>query len=187
MAKNKNKRKATGITGLARFVLESFNTDNATASSSTELIQGSSTSSTTTQPSASAAKRLKIEDGTPVDAVLEPSQLDGHGLKEQSSEVVEVTRVNARKTVRRYDATGTVPHYEDASEVPEHLQKCTFYILTDASPCKSLLVSPTYRLLAKIPLLLVVLGTTRLSLGRRRVVQCNPGEDCQPNRRTMPM
>ena len=26
---------------------------------------------------------------------------------------------------RAYDATGLVPHYQTASEVPEHLQKCT--------------------------------------------------------------
>jgi trimethylguanosine synthase len=33
-----------------------------------------------------------------------------------------------RLWVKKYDATGLVPHYSDASEVPEHLQKCKSWI-----------------------------------------------------------
>ena len=87
----KNKRKS-GMTGLARFVLDSFNNSNGATSNS-------------------------------IEPASEPEPEPAHKLQK----VDEEKRVVSSKTYgkRRYDASGLVPHYENAEEVPEHLQKCT--------------------------------------------------------------
>lgn len=115
MGKNKNKRKA-GISGLARFVLESFNTDNAAASSSTETIQGS--------PAPPSAKKQKLDDETSKPILAEPAQDGGSMQSSSSPSLGPSSRSKTVATRKRYDASGIVPHYEEASAVPEHLQKC---------------------------------------------------------------
>ncbi|TEB39893.1 S-adenosyl-L-methionine-dependent methyltransferase [Coprinellus micaceus] len=114
MGKNKNKRKA-GISGLARFVLESFNTDNTAASSSIEPIQGSNSQSSA-PPS---AKKQKVDDGMSVPTLAEPTQ-DGGAL---SAPAVQASSSKIAAPRKAYNASGLVPHYENASQVPEHLQK----------------------------------------------------------------
>ncbi|KAJ3542984.1 hypothetical protein NMY22_g3306 [Coprinellus aureogranulatus] len=106
MGKNKNKRKA-GISGLARFVLESFNTDTPSPSSSTEPLQG------TAESAPPPAKKQKLDNEISTPTLSEPVQIID-STPESSKGVT---------TRKRYDASGLVPHYEEASEVPEHLQK----------------------------------------------------------------
>ena len=115
MGKNKNKRKA-GISGLARFVLESFNNDNTAVSSSTE-------------PSAPpSAKKLKVDDETSVPTLAEPMQ-DGGARSTPAVQASSSKKVVPRK---EYNASGLVPHYENASQVPEHLQKCKSSLILKA-------------------------------------------------------
>ncbi|KAF6757438.1 Tgs1 protein [Ephemerocybe angulata] len=116
MGKNKNKRKA-GMSGLARFVLDSFKTDNATASSSTEPIQGDS------GPTPPPPKKQKLDERSAPLNLSEPVQDEPEPKAPAPQESSVVVSVVERLGGPRYDASGLVSHFEDASEVPEHLQK----------------------------------------------------------------
>ena len=106
------KRKGGGLTGLSRFVLESLK-DRPTSQ--------------------------------PISPEPEGSQHPGAGILHRSELSVENRPAKRRKTkgsirhpqtrseeagpwIEKYDATGLVPHYAKSSEVPDHLQKCGFFI-----------------------------------------------------------
>ncbi|KDR80976.1 hypothetical protein GALMADRAFT_264915 [Galerina marginata CBS 339.88] len=97
----KAKRKG-GLSGVSRFVLESMkstsaNSEAANTSPKEPMIHEKAAEPDGDRP----AKRRKRNDGSA--AVEEPG--------------FEV------KWISKYDATGLVPHYTNASQVPEHLQK----------------------------------------------------------------
>jgi trimethylguanosine synthase len=108
------KRKGGGLTGLSRFVLESFKNDHPTpqATPPERVAQDSQHPPTTPPPPEQntenrPSKRRKTNDTA---IVQENDQ------QEQHEEV--------RQWIQKYDATGLVPHYTDASQVPDRLQKC---------------------------------------------------------------
>lgn len=80
-----------------------------------------------------------------------------------------------------YDATGLVPHYKTASEVPEHLQKCT------GVPSVGQVWShrPAHRLLSAETLFQPL--RRRMLVRRGRVVQCHSGADRNPDCGKMPV
>jgi len=96
----KAKRKG-GLSGVSRFVFESMKSDssNPETANSDLSTKHYDAERTVDRP----AKRRKGNDG---------------------SSVLEETQV---KWVEKYDATGLVPHYAHASQVPEHLQKCALF------------------------------------------------------------
>lgn len=94
----KAKRKG-GLSGVSRFVFESMKSDPSNSE-----IANSSSNKNLELPEDRPAKRRKGNDGA---SVLE---------EKQATEV---------KWIEKYDSTGLVPHYTHASQVPEHLQKCT--------------------------------------------------------------
>ncbi len=90
------KRKHGGLTGLSGFLSKLLSDEHASAEVTNNASTTTIEESVTTHPSSS--KKRKLDD-------------DHSGAPE-------------RRWVKKYDATGLVPHYSDASEVPEHLQKC---------------------------------------------------------------
>lgn len=93
----KAKRKG-GLTGVSRFVFETMGSISETSPMVALTLQKTS-EDTDNQPRPS--KRRKTDDNS--------------SLRESD--------VHA-KSVKRYDASGLVPHYAHISEVPEHLHKC---------------------------------------------------------------
>lgn len=91
----KAKRKG-GLSGVSRFVFESMKSDPSNPETA-----NSSSNQNPEWPEDRPAKRRKGNDG---DSVLEEKQV---------------------KWIEKYDSTGLVPQYTHASQVPEHLQKCT--------------------------------------------------------------
>jgi hypothetical protein len=105
------KRKGGRLTGLSRFVLESFKNDLA--------------------PQATPPERVTPDPHHP--SVPLPEQgLDNRPSKRQKTKDSEVVPEGGQETpdngagqwVQKYDATGLVPHYTDASQLPDYLQKC---------------------------------------------------------------
>lgn len=106
------KRKAGGFTGLSRFLLESFKNDPTSQPIPPEpVVQDSqhpgagilhgSEQNEENRPS----KRCKTRD---LSSTTDPQMQDGE----------------AGQWIKKYEATGLVPHYTEASQVPDHLQKC---------------------------------------------------------------
>ncbi|KAF8961500.1 RNA cap guanine-N2 methyltransferase-domain-containing protein [Flammula alnicola] len=116
----KTKRRG-GLSGVSRFVFESMksnfaNSDAANTSPKTSLTPEKKHFDT--DEGNPPAKRRKRNDGTAV---------------------VEETVHSEIKWVEKYDATGLVPHYSHASQVPDHLQKYfsqrrRFFSLYSTSP-----------------------------------------------------
>lgn len=88
------KRKHGGLTGLSGFISKLLEDTRAEVTNNTSTT--TIEENVTTHPGSS--KKRKLDD-------------DHNNAPE-------------RRWVKKYDATGLVPHYSDASEVPEHLQKC---------------------------------------------------------------
>ncbi|KAF8991047.1 RNA cap guanine-N2 methyltransferase-domain-containing protein [Cyathus striatus] len=97
-----------GLTGLSRFVLESFKASEP------------SSSNPTPEPS-----HTKAPEG--IQAAVSRASEDGNPHKkrktDESAAAVSAQQPWAYRWNEKYDATGLVPHYSDPSEVPEHLQK----------------------------------------------------------------
>jgi hypothetical protein len=112
------KRKGGGLTGLSRFVLESFKNDPA--------------------PQSTPPERVAQDPHHPSTGVIPlPEQgLDNRPSKRQKTKDSEVVPESGQETpddeaghwVQKYDVTGLVPRYTDASQVPDHLQKCVYSI-----------------------------------------------------------
>ncbi|KAF9458898.1 RNA cap guanine-N2 methyltransferase-domain-containing protein [Collybia nuda] len=99
------KRKG-GLTGLSRFVLEAFKNDSA-----------SQPTSDPNQPKASEPldKPENRDENRPTKR--RKTQKDGNEKTDMDDEAW------SSQWVEKYDATGLVPHYTNASEVPDHLKK----------------------------------------------------------------
>lgn len=102
------KRKG-GLTGLSRFVLESFRNDPASQSTG-------SIPPNVEEPKLSPRKPEQTDEIRPTKR--RKMQTDGV----TTTDVGDVPWT--AQWVEKYDATGLVPHYTNASEVPEHLKKC---------------------------------------------------------------
>ncbi|KAF8635150.1 hypothetical protein AX15_000528 [Amanita polypyramis BW_CC] len=105
------KRKHGGLTGLSGFVAKAFikEVDRATEGTKfpdappapgTKMVQGGSTSLLATP-----SKKRKLDNG------------DDRGEPDTQQQPQH------QHWIKKYDATGLVPHYSDASQVPQHLQK----------------------------------------------------------------
>lgn len=103
------KRKG-GLTGLSRFVLESFRNDPAPQSTG-------SIPSNVEEPKSSPRKPEHNDEIRPTKR--QKTQTDNVATTDVGNEPWPA------QWVEKYDATGLVPHYTNASEVPEHLKKCT--------------------------------------------------------------
>ncbi|KAH9479170.1 Trimethylguanosine synthase [Psilocybe cubensis] len=94
----KNKRKG-GLTGVSRFLFQSMKADEGSeGSQALEKAKESTAEKADDHP----AKKRKMNDGS------------------SYAENVDDTKT---RWVEKYDATGLVPHYTEASQVPQHLQK----------------------------------------------------------------
>lgn len=97
----KGKRKG-GLTGVSKFVFESMKSDSADGNShDVASLKETTVEETRDYP----VKKKKKNDG---------------------SAFVEETALPETRWVDKYYATGLVPHYTHASQVPEHLQKCEY-------------------------------------------------------------
>lgn len=122
LQRNMGKRKSkAGMTGLSRFVAV-LHQDQASA----QQIPTSSKSSVDmtaqdiTQNETAPEEHLGDEEERPTKTVGAESKL--------ARTAVQV--ITSRGSTARYDATGLVPSYNDISQVPEHLKKCTSVVLT---------------------------------------------------------
>lgn len=102
-----------GLAGLSRFVLEAFK------NTSTEESSPSFSNDLKTLDDSSGVKSLELAQG-----------VDDRPAKKRKTNEGSAVGINARESlgaqwIDKYEATGLVPHYKHASEVPEHLQKCT--------------------------------------------------------------
>ena len=106
------KRKGGGLTGLSRFVLESFKDDLTSPPIPPEpAVQDSQHPAASTELSVEN-RPLKRRRTKGSNSISDPQT--------QSDE--------AGQWIEKYDATGLVPHYTEASQVPDHLQKCGSFI-----------------------------------------------------------
>jgi hypothetical protein len=100
------KRKGGGLSGLSRFVLESFKNDqNPQPSLPEPVVQNSQDPVSEQNIEHRPTKRRKTRESN-----TDP---------DPSTQIEE-----AGQWVEKYDATGLVPHYTKASQVPDHLKKC---------------------------------------------------------------
>ena len=95
----KGKRRG-GLSGVSKFVLESM---KPSSSDTTSNLSKENPSLEQNRPT----KRRKANNGVPMP-------------------VIDQTELAPLKWVDKYDATGLVPYYTHASQVPTHLQKCMF-------------------------------------------------------------
>ena len=100
-------KRKSNIGGLARYVFE------------TNEVSQPSQSSSSTLGSSSLDHIPADKDGVFLPTVREPEALDTRPQKKQK---VETGLLGLG--LEKYDASGLVPFYTDASQVPEHLQKC---------------------------------------------------------------
>lgn len=103
-------KRHSAFSGLSRFALEAFGGSQGEHVQTTKTTGEQTTASTSTEKTnARSASQLESEPassrGEPVHKKRKIGLL-GPGYE-------------------KYDATGLVPYYTDASEVPEHLKKCT--------------------------------------------------------------
>jgi trimethylguanosine synthase len=111
------KRKAGGLTGLSRFVLESFKNDPASQPTTTTLEEsqlpvGGTQHKPEPHNEIRPTKRRKTQKNADI-----------------TKDAAVVDEAWAASWIKKYDATGLVPHYTNASEVPDHLKKCTYHLL----------------------------------------------------------
>jgi trimethylguanosine synthase len=106
------KRKGGGLTGVSRFVLESFKNDPASQPILPEpVVQDSQ------HPG----------DGAPHEYEQHVENRPSKRRKTKPSNTVPDSQTQNKETgqwIEKYDATGLVPHYTETSQVPDHLQKC---------------------------------------------------------------
>ena len=102
------KRHST-YTGLSRFVLEAFGTDQGESSKSVNTSETQLRSNNTEKKSTRSASQLESEST--------PSQVEPPHKKRKTGLL--------GPGYEEYDATGLAPYYTDAADVPEHLKKCT--------------------------------------------------------------
>ena len=120
------KNKRGGLRGLSSYVLESFKSEPPTLP--------------TTNPD-SESNPVQAVNGTNVQEPGNPAQeevveVESRPTKKRKandgSEIVvqeqPIISIQDGKWIKAYDATGLVPHYSNAADVPEHLQKCMFSI-----------------------------------------------------------
>lgn len=98
------KRRA-GLSGLSRFALQAFKDDSNSVCNET---LGSTPSRELEEP---PVKKRKTNAGVAVSNTIDSEKA-------------------ASSWVEEYDASGLVPHYMHASEVPHHLKKCKSCILS---------------------------------------------------------
>lgn len=137
MAKGKKKG---GLSGVSRFVFESMSStpanSDATKATSSESPKAAQSRTLNEPP----MKKRKGNDGTSV------AHLSDH--EEQLAGWVE-----------KYSAVGLVPHYTQAEQVPEHLQKCRSSLRCPSS----IMLMTSSRLLSTSTILLVVRLASRVS------------------------
>lgn len=100
-------RRKGGLTGVSRFVFETMASTSETSQAVASTVQKTS-EDLGSQPRPS--KRRKSNNESP--------------LPETACDTI---------FVKRYDASGLVPHYTHISEVPEHLHKCMHLSLIESS------------------------------------------------------
>ena len=78
------------------------------------------------------ALKASQDDPGDISGDLQAATVPDPNLKHQDAYDAKAPPPKRRKTGSaiagsgKYDATGLVPHYRDAYQVPEHLQKCEF-------------------------------------------------------------
>ena len=107
------KRKRGGLTGLSAFVSKAFGKDT---SAEVTDIQDTRHAHCSDAPSAATSH------GTST-TIIRGNVSTSSSSKKRKDDGNE-SGAPKRRWVKKYDATGLVPHYRDVSEVPEHLQKC---------------------------------------------------------------
>jgi len=102
------KRKGGGLTGLSRFVLESFKNDPAS-----QPLPPESTVQDLQYPTVETLHASKQDPGN------HPPK-----RRKTKSSNAEPEFERTEGWIKKYDATGLVPHYTNISQVPDHLRKC---------------------------------------------------------------
>lgn len=105
------KRKGGGLSGLSRFVLESFKNEPE---------------SQPIQPEHVAQDSQHPDDSTVSVFQEHPESRSSKRRKTKGSNAVPEPQTQTEETgqwIEKYDATGLVPHYTKASQVPDHLKK----------------------------------------------------------------
>ena len=114
-----------GLAGVARFVFESMKSDT--------------TNSNPQNASSNLTQEFTPVQINPGDQTTEEDRREGTSnmnrptkkRKTNKGSSVAVTTEIAEETsvkgwIQKHDASGLVPHYADASQVPKHLQKCEY-------------------------------------------------------------
>ncbi len=109
----KRKNNISGLSGLARYV---FDTPEPTSSPGP-----ASTSETGPTPKATTHESTTL--GTQEEHI--EAQRHSDALDTRPKKKAKLQSGLLGPGLEKYDATGLVPFYTDASQVPEHLQKCT--------------------------------------------------------------
>ena len=102
------KRKRGGLTGLSGFVSKAFSKD-----AKVEVTDIQHSHCPDTVSAVAIYDATTISGGNVTTSNSSSSKLNGND-----------SGASKRRWVKKYDATGLVPHYRGVSEVPEHLQKC---------------------------------------------------------------
>jgi trimethylguanosine synthase len=120
----KNKRGA--VRGLSSYVFESFKSELPTLPTSnldSESNPGQAVNGANLQDPGNPAQEERVEvESRPT---KKRKANDGSEIVVQEQPILSI---QDGKWIKAYDATGLVPHYSNAAEVPEHLQKCMFPI-----------------------------------------------------------
>lgn len=105
-------KKHYNLAGLSHFVREAFGQTNSSENASKSELEINHSADTSVHNQGTSRKASERDD-----------------LDEDAS----IARTNKKRKAgllgagyERYDATGLVPYYTDASEVPEHLRKCEY-------------------------------------------------------------
>lgn len=120
----KNKRGA--LRNLSSYVFESFKSEQPalpTTNLDSESNPVQAVNGTNIQEPGNPAQEERVEvESRPT---KKRKANDGSEIVVQEQPIISV---QDGKWIKAYDATGLVPHYSNAADVPEHLQKCMFPI-----------------------------------------------------------
>lgn len=128
-------RQKGGLSGISRFVRESMMASTSANSNG----QNDSSKATHTNTQLLSEKEKLRENQTLKKSAERDGQAGGaedrpakkRKTNNESAVVEELTstqRDGGSGWISKYDASGLVPHYTEASQVPEHLQKCASFL-----------------------------------------------------------
>jgi trimethylguanosine synthase len=141
------KRKAGGLTGVSRFLLQSSKTEPESQPkvAPEQLVQDSQYSSADALPGSEEdrpSKQQEIKDlstaqdpqtqgsqYSTADALPRPEERPSKRQKTKGSSILRDAQTQSMEEggwIEKYSASGLVPYYTDASQVPDYLRKCTY-------------------------------------------------------------